>query len=106
MPTARSCTRRSRKASNHPEWEADIKKSFARRWVATGAKPGWYYQGDERRLEAEVVDRMMDAGPVPRRGSGPAFFCGTDPRRCGHNDCPPQWELVLSFLAGNGVLEA
>ena len=22
---------------------------------------------------------------------------------CGHNDCPPQWELVLSFLAGNGV---
>ena len=30
------------KASNHPEWEADIKKSFARRWVATGAKPGWY----------------------------------------------------------------
>ncbi len=23
---------------------------------------------------------------------------------CGHNDCPPQWELVLSFLARNGVL--
>jgi fermentation-respiration switch protein FrsA (DUF1100 family) len=22
---------------------------------------------------------------------------------CGHNDCPPQWELVLSFLADNGV---
>jgi uncharacterized protein len=35
------------KASNHPEWESDIKKSFARRWVATGAKPGWYYQGDD-----------------------------------------------------------
>lgn len=35
------------KASNHPEWEGDIKKSFARRWVATGAKPGWYYQGDD-----------------------------------------------------------
>ena len=34
------------KASNHPEWEDDIKKSFARRWVATGAKPGWYYQDD------------------------------------------------------------
>jgi uncharacterized protein YdbL (DUF1318 family) len=33
------------KASNHPEWEADIRKSFANRWVATGAKPGWYYQG-------------------------------------------------------------
>ena len=22
---------------------------------------------------------------------------------CGHNDCPSQWELVLSFLAQNGV---
>jgi fermentation-respiration switch protein FrsA (DUF1100 family) len=22
---------------------------------------------------------------------------------CGHNDCPPQWELVLSFLGRNGV---
>jgi|SRR3954469_12930402 uncharacterized protein YdbL (DUF1318 family) len=35
------------KASNHPEWEGDIKKSFARRWVATGAKSGWYYQADD-----------------------------------------------------------
>jgi uncharacterized protein YdbL (DUF1318 family) len=34
------------RASNHPEWESDIKKSFARRWVATGAKAGWYYQDD------------------------------------------------------------
>jgi uncharacterized protein YdbL (DUF1318 family) len=34
------------KASNHPEWEGDIKKSFARRWVATGAQSGWYYQDD------------------------------------------------------------
>jgi fermentation-respiration switch protein FrsA (DUF1100 family) len=25
---------------------------------------------------------------------------------CGHNDCPPQWELVLSFLARNGVCKA
>ena len=22
---------------------------------------------------------------------------------CGHNDCPPQWDLVLSFLGRNGV---
>jgi fermentation-respiration switch protein FrsA (DUF1100 family) len=22
---------------------------------------------------------------------------------CGHNDCPPQWELIRSFLAENGV---
>jgi uncharacterized protein YdbL (DUF1318 family) len=34
------------KANNHPEWEADIRKSFAKRWVATGAKPGWYYQDE------------------------------------------------------------
>lgn len=33
------------KANNHPEWEADVRKSFARRWVAK-AKPGWYYQDD------------------------------------------------------------
>jgi fermentation-respiration switch protein FrsA (DUF1100 family) len=25
-------------------------------------------------------------------------------RACGHNDCPPPWELVLSFLAQNGVI--
>jgi uncharacterized protein len=25
---------------------------------------------------------------------------------CGHNDCPPQWELVLSFLRENGVFSA
>jgi uncharacterized protein len=34
------------KANNHPEWEADIRKSFAKRWVATGAQAGWYYQDD------------------------------------------------------------
>lgn len=34
------------KANNHPEWESDVRKSFARRWVATGAKSGWYYQDD------------------------------------------------------------
>jgi len=34
------------KANNHPEWETDIRKSFAKRWVATGAQPGWYFQDD------------------------------------------------------------
>ena len=34
------------KANNHADWEADIRKSFARRWVQTGAQPGWYYQDD------------------------------------------------------------
>jgi len=33
------------KANNHPEWEGDIRKSFARRWVAK-ARSGWYYQDD------------------------------------------------------------
>ena len=33
------------KANNHPEWEPDIRKSFARRWVVK-AKSGWYYQDD------------------------------------------------------------
>ncbi|MCB1625012.1 MAG: DUF1318 domain-containing protein [Pseudomonadales bacterium] len=33
------------RANNHPEWEADIRKTFARRWVERGAQPGWYYQG-------------------------------------------------------------
>ncbi len=32
------------RANNHPEWEADIRKIFARRWVERGAQPGWYYQ--------------------------------------------------------------
>jgi uncharacterized protein YdbL (DUF1318 family) len=35
------------KANSHPDWEADIRKSFAKRWVATGAQPGWYYQGED-----------------------------------------------------------
>lgn len=30
-------------ANNHPEWEADIRKTFAERWVAK-AQAGWYYQ--------------------------------------------------------------
>jgi uncharacterized protein YdbL (DUF1318 family) len=30
-------------ANSHPEWEADIRKTFAERWVAK-AKAGWHYQ--------------------------------------------------------------
>jgi uncharacterized protein YdbL (DUF1318 family) len=30
-------------ANNHPEWEADIQKTFAREWV-DNARKGWYYQ--------------------------------------------------------------
>lgn len=32
------------KANGHPEWAADIRKTFSRRWVERGARPGWYYQ--------------------------------------------------------------
>jgi uncharacterized protein YdbL (DUF1318 family) len=32
------------RANKHPEWEADIRRTFARRWVERGAQPGWYYQ--------------------------------------------------------------
>jgi uncharacterized protein YdbL (DUF1318 family) len=32
------------KANGHPEWEPDIRRTFARRWIERGAKPGWYYQ--------------------------------------------------------------
>ena len=32
------------KANGHPEWEADIRSIFARRWIQRGAQPGWFYQ--------------------------------------------------------------
>ena len=32
------------RANKHPEWESDIRRTFARRWVERGAQPGWYYQ--------------------------------------------------------------
>ncbi len=30
-------------ANSHPEWEADIRNTFAQRWIAN-ASTGWYYQ--------------------------------------------------------------
>jgi uncharacterized protein YdbL (DUF1318 family) len=32
------------KANGHPEWEAEIRRIFAKRWIERGAQPGWYYQ--------------------------------------------------------------
>jgi len=32
-------------ANGHPEWEADIQKTFAREW-ARNARPGWSYQDE------------------------------------------------------------
>ena len=31
------------RANGHPEWEADIRKTFAARWIAN-APAGWWYQ--------------------------------------------------------------
>src|SRR5690606_14015684 len=31
------------KANGHPEWESDIRATFAKRWIAR-ARTGWYYQ--------------------------------------------------------------
>lgn len=31
------------RANGHPEWEGDIRNTFANRWVQR-AQPGWYYQ--------------------------------------------------------------
>ena len=31
-------------ANGHPEWEADIRTTFAERWAVKAAGSGWYYQ--------------------------------------------------------------
>ena len=31
--------------NDHPEWEADIRTTFAERWISK-ASPGWYYQDE------------------------------------------------------------
>ncbi len=31
------------RANGHPEWEADIRNTFARRWIER-AQPGWWFQ--------------------------------------------------------------
>ena len=33
-------------ANGHPEWEDEIRATFARRWVANDATSGWWYQDD------------------------------------------------------------
>ncbi len=39
----RSLYREIASANGHPEWEADIRKTFAKRWISK-ARKGWYYQ--------------------------------------------------------------
>ncbi len=31
-------------ANGHPEWEAEVRATFVRRWVANDATSGWWYQ--------------------------------------------------------------
>lgn len=31
-------------ANGHPEWETDIRNTFAQRWASRAASEGWYYQ--------------------------------------------------------------
>ncbi len=33
-------------ANGHPEWEEEIRQTFARQWIAN-ARDGWYYQGGD-----------------------------------------------------------
>ena len=33
-------------ANGHPEWEDDIRDTFARQWIAN-ARSGWYYQRED-----------------------------------------------------------
>ncbi len=35
------------KANNHPEWEGDVRKTFARQWVQN-APGGWFYQDNKK----------------------------------------------------------
>ena len=35
------------KANEHPEWEASIRSTFARRWIAN-AQPDWWYQNTDQ----------------------------------------------------------
>lgn len=31
-------------ANGHPEWEAEVRSTFVRRWIANDATAGWWYQ--------------------------------------------------------------
>ena len=32
------------RANGHPEWEGEIRSTFARRWIDRAAGRGWWYQ--------------------------------------------------------------
>ena len=45
------------RANNHPEWEADIRKTFAKRWIDNAPK-GWWYEDASRQLETEIAHQQ------------------------------------------------
>jgi len=49
-----------------------------------------------------TADRVFSFGNA-RTLAAAARHATLQPENCGHNDCPPQWELVLGFLSKNGV---
>ena len=86
-----------------------------RDWCARRASRGWLVVNDfdTRAVLAKypgpvlilhgtqrsALSRSRMRMPCMRRRRDPTLHL----QDCGHNDCPPQWELVLSFLAQNGV---
>jgi uncharacterized protein YdbL (DUF1318 family) len=43
VPLTRYLAREIAIANGRPEWENDIRATFAQRWIER-ARPGWYYQ--------------------------------------------------------------
>ncbi len=41
------------RANGHPEWEAEIRKTFAERWIKK-AKRGWWYQDEDGRWQQKT----------------------------------------------------
>ncbi len=58
------------KANGHPEWAADIRKTFARRWVERGARTGWYYQNASGAWGHEVGSGRRIPTAPPASGTG------------------------------------
>jgi fermentation-respiration switch protein FrsA (DUF1100 family) len=107
-----------------------IAQLAARRELAALVFESTFYNFEEV-VTAYGVPRMLlinhfDTGAVVRRYPGPVLvmhgtrdhvFASENAEQlaaasnrstlhldsCGHNDCPPHWELVLGFLARNGV---
>ncbi len=58
------------KANEHPEWEADIREIFARRWV-DNAPSGWWYQDCAGWLETEIIGTPRSKRGVFPSDTGP-----------------------------------